>query len=270
MGGFPPALLKQLPKLQWLQTCAAGVEQYCRAEFASANAVLTNGSGSFGIAMAEWAIAGLLMLMRLMPQYARNQQNHIWKCMGLCRSIAGSTITVVGTGDIGTCFAQRAKALGAIIRGVHRTSSPLPACYDENYTIAQLKEAVRDADAVVLCLPGTPETEGVFSGEIISSLSEKTIIVNCGRGKTVAQTALIEALQAHRIAGAVLDVFETEPLDTASPLWDLENVIVTPHISGHDDDPINAEAIFTLFMENMTRYINGEPLKNIVDRIKGY
>lgn len=111
MGYFPPALLPELPALKWLQTPAAGVDKLCGNIFARDDAVLTNCSGAFGVAIAEYMVTGILMLMRLMPEYASNQQHHVWKCMGSCRSIYGSTITVVGMGDIGSRFAHVAKAM---------------------------------------------------------------------------------------------------------------------------------------------------------------
>lgn len=268
MGGYPAAWLKDLPNLKWLQTCAAGVEQYCAV--LPEQVLLTNGSGAFGIAMAEYSLCGLLMLMRLMPAYAANQRDQAWRCMGLCRSIAGSVITVVGTGNVGSAFAERAKALGAHIRGVHFHPGGLPSYYDEEYLYTQLREAVRDADAVVLCLPGTRETVGLISEDVIAAMVEKTIVVNCGRGRTVDQAALTKALQEKRIAGAVLDVFEQEPLPADDPLWSMENVIITPHISGHDDDPVNARQIFDIFMTNLRHWFRGEELTHVVDKAAGY
>ena len=129
---------------------------------------------------------------------------------------------------------------------------------------------MRDVDAVVMCLPGTRETTGMISEEVIAAMNPRTIVVNCGRGYTVDQGALTRALQEKRIAAAVLDVAEVEPLPADSPLWDMDNVVLTPHISGHDDDPINAESIYEIFKENLTRYLAGEPLNHTVDRSRGY
>ena len=271
MGYFPPELLKDMPALKWLQTPAAGVERWCAEDiYPHSDVVLTNCSGAFGVAIAEYMLTGLLMLMRNMPAYLVNQKAHIWKGAGTCRSICGSTITVVGMGDIGSKFAARAKALGAYVRGVRRTPNGIPANFDEVYGTAQLKDAVQGADAVVMCLPGTKETTAILSKEVIAAMRPDTIVVNCGRGYTVDQDALIEALQEKRIAGAALDVFAAEPLPADSPLWDMDNVIITPHISGHDDDPINAQAIFDIFLQNLQRYLSGQTLTHIVDRARGY
>lgn len=270
MGYFPPELMRAIPHLKWVQTPSAGVEKYCRDIYASPDVVLTNCSGAFGVAIAEYMLTGILMLMRLMPAYMKNQQIHAWQCMGMCRSIQGSRITVVGMGDIGTSFAQRAKALGAYVRGVRRSGTTGAEWFDEVFTADQLCVAVENTDAVVLCLPGTAATTGLISSEVFAHMNCRTIVCNCGRGYTVDQTALTAALREGRIAGAVLDVFEQEPLDAASPLWDMPNVILTPHISGHDDDPINAEAIFGIFKENLRRYLVGELLTHVVDRQLGY
>lgn len=271
LGYFPPNLFRELPALRWVQTPCAGVERYCGDLYASPDVVLSNCSGAFGIAIAEYMLTGILMLMRLMPAYAENQQAHMWRCAGSCRSIYGSTITVVGMGDIGTRFAERVKALGAHVRGVRRNAAaPAPACYDEVYATAQLCDAVRGADAVALCLPGTPQTSGLIDAEVFAAMGPQTILANCGRGYTVDQAALTAALREGRIAGAVLDVFAAEPLPADDPLWDMLNVIVTPHISGHDDDPINAASIYAIFRENLTRFIAGQPLLHVVDRSLGY
>ena len=160
--------------------------------------------------------------------------------------------------------------MGATVRGVRRTLGKKPADFDAVYTSDQLAEAVRDVDVVVMCLPGTAATRGMLSRECIAQMGPQTIVVNCGRGFTVDEEALIDALREKRIAGAVLDVTAVEPLSPDSPLWDMEHVILTPHISGHDDDPVNYQFIFRIFRENLTRYLAGQPLEHQVDRTRGY
>lgn len=270
MGYFPPDMLKSLPGLKWVQTPAAGVERLCGDLYANDDVVLTNCSGAFGVAISEYMLTGLLMLLRLMPAYMKNQHAHIWKCMGTCRSVYGSTITVVGMGDIGTKFAQRAKALGATVRGVRRSLGEKPECFDEVYSSDRICEAVTDVDAVVMCLPGTKAAQKLVSAEAIACMRPDTIIVNCGRGATLDEEAMIKALQEGKLGGAVMDVATVEPLPADSPLWDMENVIITPHISGHDDDPVNFSSIFAIFKENLTRYFAQQPLTHVVDRSRGY
>ncbi len=270
LGYFPVSYLKSLKNLKWHQVPSAGVDSLCSDIYYDDSVTLTNCSGAFGIAIAEYMLTGVLMLMRSMPAYMKKQSAHIWQEDKITRTIYGSTIAVVGMGDIGSSFASRAKAMGAYIRGVKRTPSAPDEIFDEVYTTADLKTAVQNVDAVVMSLPGTKETKHILSKEIIDSLDKKTIIVNCGRGITIDEHALADALHEGRIAGAVLDVFETEPLPKDSPLWDMENVILTPHVSGRDTTPVNAERIFEIFRENLNRFIKNKPLMNVVDRKIGY
>lgn len=270
LGYFPPALLKTLRNLKWHQVPSAGVDSLCSDVYFDDSVILTNCSGAFGIAIAEYMLSGVLMLMRSMPAYMKNQRAHIWREEKASRTIHQSVITVVGMGDIGSSFAVRAKAMGAYIRGVKRTPASPNEIFDEVYTADDLEKAVKNADAVVLSLPGTRETRRILSEEIIGAMDPKTIVVNCGRGVTIDEEALVKALKTGKIAGAVLDVFETEPLSNTSPLWDMENVILTPHISGRDTTPVNAEKIFEIFKENLTRFIQNKPLMNKVDRKLGY
>ncbi len=270
MGYFAPDLIAQLPALKWVQTPAAGVERLCANIYQSDNVVLTNCSGAFGIAISEYMLMGMLMLMRNAPAYMENQHAHVWKCMGQCRSVYGSVITVVGMGDIGSHFAKRVKALGATVRGVRRSTQAIPQNFDEVYTPQQLTQAVQGADVVAMCLPGTKQTTGMISADVIAAMDKNAIVINCGRGYTMDQEALTSALEAKQIGGAVLDVTSVEPLPADDLLWDMDNVIITPHISGHDDDPVNAQCIFDIFVENLTHFLAGEPMTHVVDRQSGY
>lgn len=270
MGNFPPEMMKQLPVLKWVQSPNAGVDHLCGDLYAHEDVVLTNCSGAFGIAIAEYMLTGLMMLFRLMPDYAANQQQKTWQRAGQCRSIYGSTITVVGMGDIGSRFAHIAKAMGATVRGVRRTMGDIPADFDEVYTSDRLAEAATDVDAVIMALPGTPATRHLVNANILARMDKRTIIVNCGRGSTLDEAALVAALQEKRLAGAVLDVTEVEPLPASSPLWHMENVIITPHISGRNEDPINGQSIYEIFADNLTRYAQGRPLRHVVNRSIGY
>lgn len=269
-GNFPTELVQQLPSLRWVQASFAGVDRLCAVRWANEEAILTNCSGAFGIAIAEYMLTGLMMLFRLMPAYAKGQQEGKWQRVGQCRSVFGSTITVVGMGDIGARFAHLAKAMGATVRGVRRTKGPLPPDFDEVYTSSQLAQAVTNVDAVIMALPGTPATRHIVNAEIMAHMDKRTIIVNCGRGATLDESALIAALGNGRLAGAVLDVTEVEPLPATSPLWHMENVIITPHISGRNEDTINGESIYRIIAENLDRYGKGLPLQHVVDRNIGY
>lgn len=272
IGYFPPALMKELPDLRWLQTPAAGVEKLCEPGiFASEDVLLTNCSGVFGIDISEYMIGAILVLMRHMKGYIKQQDERSWGALGVGRSIYGSTAAVIGCGNIGQNVAKRLKALGAAcVRGIDmRDSAPTPD-FDEMYTPADYARALEGVDIVTASLPNTPATKGLVSADMFAAMNEQTVFVNAGRGATVDQAALTQALQDKRIYGAVLDVFEVEPLPEDSPLWTLDNVVVTPHIAGWDDDPVNILSMFQLIKDNLERYTQGRELTHVVDRSRGF
>ena len=269
MGYFPPELLPGLPRLRWLQVPSAGVD-YLLSAFDPERTLLTNSSGAFGIVIGEYLMAGLLMLFRKMPAYLKNQREHLWRSEGTSQSVYGSLVTVVGLGDIGGSFAKRMRMLGARVRGVKRGTSQKPETLEALYTVHHLAEAVEGADAVAVCLPATRETTDLLSEEIIRHMKPGAVLLNAGRGTTVDEAALIRALQEGRLGGAVLDVTAVEPLPADSPLWDMENVILTPHISGSNTDPVCVNATFEIFRDNLERFLTGKPLNNLVDIKVGY
>lgn len=271
MGYFPPATFKSLPELRWVQTPAAGVDRLCGDIYARKDVVLTNGSGAFGIDIAEYVVGGVLSLFRHLPAYHTAQAERSWGRQGVGRSICDSTVCVIGCGNVGSTIAERMKALGAAcVRGMDRTRDIASPAFDEHYLMDEPEAALAGADIVAVSLPSTPETQKLVSARFFECMNEGTVFANVGRGVTVDQDALTAALQEGKIAGAVLDVFEVEPLPQESPLWGLENVIVTPHVAGWDDDLVNVRALFEIFRENLTRYLAGDELTHVVDRARGY
>lgn len=272
-GYYPAAVLKRAECLRWFATASAGVDPFLEdAVYAHPDQVLlTNSAGSYGTTISEHMLMVMLMLLRRMPEYTALTQNREWRNIGAVRSIWGSRITIIGMGDIGTNLARRVKALGAAhVCGVRRTKKPSDPAYDQVLTLAELPEAVKDADIVALCLPATKETNGVFSKEIIDGLSPKTFVVNVGRGSAIDQPALVAALNEGRIAGAALDVMTPEPLPIDDPLYDAANVILTPHISGNMSLGHTCDLNVDMFCRNLKRYFTGEPLHHLVDRSVGY
>jgi len=269
LGSFPPKTVKALPRLRWVQTPSAGVD-HLRGAIDAGRTTLTNASGAFGVPIAEYMTAGLLMLYRRMPAYLKNQWAHIWRAEGSTRAIFGSVVTVVGMGDIGENFARRMRAMGARVRGVKRRPGEKPEYLEALYTTEALAEAVDGADTVALCLPATDETRGLIDEAILRRMKQGAVLINAGRGVTVDEDALIRALQDGHLGGAVLDVTRVEPLPTDSPLWEMENVILTPHISGSNGDPFCYNIIFEIFRGNLERFLTGAPLKNVVDASAGY
>ncbi len=271
-GYIPPAKLPRATSLRWLACASSGVEQYTASFlYPHPGVILTNSAGAYGITISEHIIMTMLMLMRRMPEYTAIAASHQWKSLGRIRSIYGSVITVIGTGDIGTAFAQRAKAMGAAhIRGVHRTNKPLPRCFDESYAVEDLDFALAGADAVVICLPETKETENLISRERLELLKRSSVLINVGRGSCLDQDALMELLNTGKIAGAALDVTTPEPLPADHPLWKTKNLILTPHISGNMTLDITCDLGVGMFCDNLTRYCRNQPMKQVVERSIGY
>lgn len=271
-GYIPPEKLRAAESLRWLACASSGVEQYL-GEYLYANpgVILTNSAGAYGITISEHIIMTLLMLLRRMPEYNAVTAAHQWESLGRIRSIYGSVITVIGTGDIGTAFAQRAKALGAAhIRGVHRSNRVLPRCFDESYAVEDLDFALAGADAVIMCVPGTKETENLMTRERLGLLKKTSVLINVGRGSSLDQDALMDALNSGKIAGAALDVTTPEPLPADHPLWNTKNLILTPHVSGNMTLDITCDLDVNLFCDNLTRYCRKQPMKHIVERSVGY
>lgn len=270
-GYFPKRLLKQAKALRWLHLPSAGADRYTdESIYPHKNVTLTCSSGAFGTAIAEQLLMGTLMLLRRMPEYQKQQREKVWGRVGPLGFLRGSTVLVLGTGDLGGTFGDYCAHLGAIVHGVNRSGVSEKTCFAAVHPVTALSDVVQGADVVAACLPLTAETAGLIDQEILFNMKPGSIFLNVGRGKTVNQDDLIAALRQGPIAGAMLDVFAEEPLPPDSPLWDMEQVIITPHISGSDLDADNAAAIFSIFCDNLTRYFAKKPLRNIVDKAKGY
>ena len=179
--------------------------------------------------------------------------------------LGGKTLTIVGLGDIGRDIARAARALGMRVLGVSRRGRAVREA-TRMYPVAAMARALREADFIVLLLPLTPETRGIIGAEALSVMKPTAWLINIARGAVVNEGALMEALEQRRIAGAVLDVFDREPLPPSHPLWKMDNVVVTPHISG----PSTPDAIAPVFNDNLARYLAGRPLRHVVDRHQGY
>lgn len=270
-GYFPKERIREAESLRWLHTPAAGVDKLLGPDmYPNPDVILTNSSGAFGEAIAEYLVCALLMLLRRMPQYLDNQRKREWRRVGPGGLLYGMTVTIVGLGDLGRTLASRLNAMGVTVRGVRRGTGVAPQGIQNVYPVCQLNEALSGADAVALCLPATPETRGLMNTAAFAAMKQGAYFLNAGRGATVNTPALINALQSGHLAGAALDVTDPEPLPLESPLWGMENVILTPHIAGSDFDPGNIPLMFDIFYENLCRYLRGEPLINQVDRARGY
>ena len=271
--GMPkPAELKNFTNLKWFCGSFAGVDAYLNdALYPSPDVMLSNSSGAYGVTIAEHMVMVTLMLLRHAQIYCADQAQGRWSGVIPMRSIIGSTITVVGTGDIGTEFARRAKALGAkAIRGVRRTRKAADPAFDEIHTNDELDALLPTTDILALALPATGETKGILSARRIALLPPTAYVVNVGRGSAIDQAALLDALNHDRLAGAALDVFEKEPLPAGDPAWTAKNLLITPHISGQMSLGYTRDRNVELFCQDLERYARGEKPARLVDRHIGY
>ena len=271
-GGIKTEFLSMNHKLKWMHAHFAGVDSILKPEVKfPQNVILTNSAGTYGTGISEYLLGATLMLMRRSMEYAKNQLTNTWQPGGAVKCIYGSKICVVGLGDIGENYASRCKALGATVIGVVRTARPsLPDCVDALYPIDELDLAVADADVVALCLPGTTETAGLFGAGRLAKMKQGSLLLNVGRGTAVDTEALILALKSKHIGGAALDVTDPEPLPADSPLWQMENVIITPHVSGNQTLELTNDLIVGKFVKYLADYIAGRPFERVVDKQLGY
>ena len=270
----PPALARTVaanPGLRWVMTMAAGgggqVVAAKLPEEALQRLVFTTSAGAHGIPLAEWAIFGLICGCKELPRLQRQQRAHQWPTRVVGRPIEGSTVLIAGLGGIGQQVAKRCKALGMTTLGVKRQVSEVDNV-DEVHPLDDLESIVGRADHIVLTLPGTAHTEKLINAGLLAKAKPGVTIVNVGRGTVIDEDALVDALRSGQVGFAALDVFAIEPLRSDSPLWDLENVLVSPHSGGLDSR--EDERICEIFCDNLRLYLAGRPLHNVVDPALGY
>jgi phosphoglycerate dehydrogenase-like enzyme len=263
--GWPKTdLVKKAENLKWLHLPSAGVDRYANKEiYQNQDIVLTNSSGVYGKPIAEHVFSMIMAHNRNLIDYAYDKKEKKWQRRNEIKDFFNSTVGILGLGDIGSTIAKRAKAWGAEVLALKRTMIELPDYVDQIYLNQDLDQLLKRSDYLILTLPGTPETEGIIGREEFKLMKNSAFIVNIGRGSLIDQEALIKALEGGWIAGAGLDVTDPEPLPQESKLWDLENVILTPHTSGFS--PTNDQRRFELFKENLRLYTNNKNLINQVD-----
>jgi phosphoglycerate dehydrogenase-like enzyme len=259
-----PSLVAHMPNLKWYHNWFAGVEHLVDEEpFASGRVLLSNASGTHAEPMAQQFFAMLLSWARNLPAFVRAQDQHDWLkgSMEDVFELDGLRLLVVGLGAIGQRIAELGAAFGMSVVGVRRN----PADSDGIAVVGpdKLMDELATADVVVNVAPLTPETNGLFDRAAFEAMKPTCIFSNLGRGKSVDQDALVAALRERVIAGALLDVTEPEPLPSDSPLWGMQNVLISPHTGGWT--PRYLERTWPIFIENVRRYVNGSPLINRID-----
>jgi phosphoglycerate dehydrogenase-like enzyme len=269
-----PEHLAAAPRLRWIHSPAAGVGAMLFPAMIDSPIVLTNSRGLSADTIAEHVVAVTLALFRHLHVAVRAQVRRQWAqdiigAPPANRMLSGASVLVVGLGAIGAAAAARMHALGARVSGVRRTmSSPAPPGVARVVPAGRMREVLPEADVVVIAAPQTRDTRGLVGAAELQAMRPDAILVNVSRGKLVDEEALVAALRAGTIGGAALDVFAHEPLSPESPLWDLPNVLITPHTSGFRPD--HWDAATALFADNLRRFERGEPLRNIVDKHAGY
>ena len=261
---FPPALYAKAPRLAWLETMGAGVDWALVTELPS-RVTVTRAAGIFGPWMAEYTLGWCLRATQHMAEYREAQRARHWRADLMPDRLAGKTMVIVGLGEIGRTIARAARSLSMKIIGVSRSGRGAPGV-SRVHRAAQLTRALAEGDFVVLIMPLTAATRGIIGERELAAMKSSAWLVNIGRGPLVDEAALVRALTQKQIAGAVLDVFATEPLPPGHPLWALDNVVVTPHIAGPDVP----EELPAAFNANLARYLAGRPLRHVVDRRRGY
>jgi phosphoglycerate dehydrogenase-like enzyme len=259
------------PRLRWVQTIQAGGGQIVKAARLAPEVleriVFTTSAGAYSDPLAEFAVFGVLAGNRRLGELRAAQNRHEWRPRLVMPAAADTTVAVVGLGSIGRVSAQKLAALGFHVIGVHRR--PVEAEGVERVEpVERLADVAAEADALVLALPGTEATERMIGRDVLARIKPGATIVNVGRGTTVDEPALIEALQDGRVGFAALDVFAVEPLASDSPLWDLPNVVISPHTGGIDGH--EPRYVAQIFAENARRLLDGEPLLNRVDPLEFY
>lgn len=258
------------PRLRWIHSRAAGLEQTFFPELIESKVILTNGSGVFSPSLGEFALAAILYFAKDFPRMTRNQRAGVWEQFDV-NMISGKTVGIVGYGSIGRAIAVRARALEMKVIGLRRRVSqqaekdPL---IDQIYAPDQRQEMLSRCDYVVVTLPLTPQTRNMIADAEFAALKKDAVLINVGRGPVIDEQALIKTLSENRIRGAALDVFDQEPLPHGHPFYSMENVLLSPHCADHTPDWLDESMRF--FFTQLDRFRCGEPLLNVVDKSSGY
>lgn len=266
-----PEVWRHAKRVKWVHSLSAGVEKMLFPDLIDSPVPLTNAKGVFKRSLAEFAVLGILYFYKRVRRLVENQRAHRWDDFKV-DWLPEKTMGVVGYGEIGQECAKLVKALSVKIYAIRRKPelSKNDPFLDRIFAPNQLHEMLGQVDVVLAAAPLTPETKHMLSDEAFRAMKPSAIVMNVGRGPVIDEAALVRALEQKRIAGAALDVFETEPLSPDSPLWAMENVLISPHCTDRTQNPDWLDLTMQCFLDNFRRYINGEPLANIVDKKAGY
>ena len=270
IGNIDPDLLEYAKNLEWLQLNSAGADAYVKKGILPEEVVLTNATGAYGPGVAEHMLAVLFSIQKKLHLYRDNQNQCEWQDEGEVMSLRGGCALIVGLGDIGLYFARLLRNFGYRVIGIKRRPGQVPQGVDELYTMEHLDELLPEADVIFSVLPETKATKNIFNAKRFREMKNSAVFLNAGRGSAVNTEDLCQALIAGEIYGAGLDVTDPEPLPSQHKLWNMKNVVITPHISGDFHHPATLYRIVDIAAGNLKRYCAGEPLMNVVDRETGY
>ena len=270
--GFGVGLAQKSKNLKWLCVPSAGVDFMMRqGALANEDCLFTNSAGAYGVTIAEHIIAVSLMMMRRLTDFYAGSLEGKWGSPLPQKSLKDCKITVLGTGDIGCRFAERAAAFEPKqLVGVCRSGKCKCPAFDKVLKVSELDTVLPDSELLVMCLPSTSETEGILSKERMALLPDGAYVVNVGRGSAIDEAAIKENLDSGKLAGAALDVFVNEPLPADSSLWTTKNLLITPHIAGNLTVEYTMNRNVEMFCEDLVNFANGRPLVHQVDRKLGY
>ena len=267
IGNAPPAFYRAgfAPELLWNQGAWAGTEHMTAPGIVPDDVILTSAVGAYGLTVSEHMLAQTFDLIRHFHRYHEDQLRHEWKVEGPVTSVEGSRILILGMGNIGNDYARKVKALGAYTIGVRKSNKPRPAGFDEQYLMEDLDELLPTADIVAMVLPGGEETTGVMDEHRLRLMKEGAYLINVGRGTAIDQEALKKVMREGHLGGAHLDVMMPEPLDPDDELWDIPNLVITPHVAGRHLLPETVNRIVNIAARNLPRFLTGRPLVNLVE-----
>lgn len=259
--------INKLKNLKWIQLSSIGIDQLPVDKLINKDIVVTNNRGGYSIPMGEWIVLKILELIKQSMEFYRKQQNKVWKIDGRVLELYKKKVLFIGTGTIAKEGAKRLQGFECEVVGINTTGKDV-GYFNKCYPIKSLEDIISEYDVVVIAIPSTKNTYHLINEEMLNLMKEGAYLINVSRGNIIDERAFIDNIRKGKLGGAALDVFEEEPLNKESALWELDNVIVTPHNSWVSE--MRNERRFELIYENMKRYIAGEKLSNVVDIEKGY
>ncbi|TCS82593.1 D-2-hydroxyacid dehydrogenase [Tepidibacillus fermentans] len=262
-------IVQNMNQLKWIHVVSAGLDKMPFQSLQERKVIVTNSKGIHRVPMSEYTMAVILQLVRKTNQFFEKQKEGLWDRTIRVSEVYGSTIGIIGLGAIGLAIAEKAKIFGMTVIGTNTDGRPIPGI-DKVYPSSSLKEVLSKSDYVVVIVPLTDQTYRMIGREELLAMKRSAYLINISRGDVIDEQGLLETLRNREIAGAVLDVFSEEPLPSNHPFWGLDNVIITPHVSGRS--PKYMERALEIFKNNFLFYLNQDfsQMKNLVDLQKGY